>query len=651
MSTAGIVVARPNSGGSSERRSSGAPSDVRAARAAAEATLDELVVVLIDERRADEFPTSATLLVDTEGLGGSRALRSAVDWCQRGGHDAVVVAIECSGSALRPEAWSALGSTTRGPIVVLEAERTTPTLARISVEAWPTIPIDGPIAQVSANRPELVVTIEDTVAPESPSEVALLPDTDEAEIATVTRLLGRPPQGRFSVVVRSRSGEPVVIENAPFLDDGTPMPTRYWLVGKTESEAVGRLESTGGVRRATEEVPAGEIAAAHARYAAARDARIAPDHLGPRPYGGVGGTREGVKCLHAHLAWYLAGGADPVGRWTAAQLVGQIDGPIAAIDCGTNSTRLLIVDSSGATVAREMTITRLGEGVDRTGELGPEAIARTFSVLRRYRELCDRHGVVALRAAATSAARDARNAATFFDGAEAILGVVPELLSGAEEGRLSYAGATSALDAGPYLVCDLGGGSTELVAGDPDGGADPAASVSLALGCVRVTERFLDSDPPTAAEIAAARTYARAAIADAISDHPQLADPKVMIGLAGTVSALTVLAEGLDAFEYERVHLARLSRQSVESFLSELGSMSTAERRRRPGLEVARADVIVGGTIVLAEVMDLLGHEELICSESDILDGLVADLRRSIDGPRSTGPAFLPPLHLGGEPG
>ncbi len=136
----------------------------------------------------------------------------------------------------------------------------------------------------------------------------------------VTELLGRVPQSEFEVVVRDSQGEPVVLRNAPFLHDGTPMPTRYWLAGREATLLVSRLEADGGVRRAEAEVPADEVAAAHARYASERDASIAPDHTGPRPSGGVAGTREGVKCLHAHYAYFLAGGDDAVGRWVAAQL-------------------------------------------------------------------------------------------------------------------------------------------------------------------------------------------------------------------------------------------------------------------------------------------------------------------------------------------
>ena len=143
------------------------------------------------------------------------------------------------------------------------------------------------------------------------------------ELSRVTELLGRAPQGGFEVVVRDAGGDPVVLRNAPFLHDGTPMPTRYWLVGRDAHLLVSRLEADGGVRRAEAEIAASEIAAAHARYAAEREAAIPADHVGPRPSGGVGGTRQGVKCLHAHYAWHLAGGDDPVGRWVASQLDDQ----------------------------------------------------------------------------------------------------------------------------------------------------------------------------------------------------------------------------------------------------------------------------------------------------------------------------------------
>jgi len=224
----------------------------------------------------------------------------------------------------------------------------------------------------------------------------------DADDRRVAELLGRRPTGRYEVVVRRRDGDPVVIRNHPLLADGTPMPTRYWLVGANESAMVGRLESDGGVARAEAAVPCDEVAAAHRRHAAERDAAVPASHGGPRPSGGVGGTREGVKCLHAHLASWLARGDDPVGAWTASQL-GVVRGdydiapstdatppvarPVAAIDVGTNSTNLLVVAGDGSELLREFTTTRLGRGVASSGALDDGAIDDTVACLARYRSL------------------------------------------------------------------------------------------------------------------------------------------------------------------------------------------------------------------------------------------------------------------------
>ena len=387
---------------------------------------------------------------------------------------------------------------------------------------------------------------------------------------------------------------------------------------------VGRLEAVGGVRRAEAEVPASAIADAHARYARERDARIPADHVGPRPSGGVGGTRSGVKCLHAHLAWYLAGGNDPVGRFVARELAGELEGAVAAIDCGTNSTRLLIVDRDGTRLERRTNITRLGAGVDETRRLDPAAIERTLAVIRDYAEEIARRGVVRVRCVATSAARDAENAEALFAPLAELLGVGAELLSGEEEGRIAYAGATSAFDPGegPFVVVDLGGGSTELVTAR-DGAVE---LVSLALGCVRVRERFLRSDPVEAEEETAARAYARELVVAARDAHPHLADAARMVGVAGTVSTLACIAAGVVEYHFGAAHLLPLRREEVQRLAAELGKLTTAQRAEVPGIEPGRADVIVAGALVLDEVMGVLGYEALTCSEYDILDGLAFSL-------------------------
>ena len=465
--------------------------------------------------------------------------------------------------------------------------------------------------------------------------------------SAVAQLLGRTPAGAFTVVVRRPNGAPAVIENHPVLDDGRPMPTRYWLVDKELREAVSRLEAAGGVKRAAREVPTQAVEKAHQTYAAERDALVPKGHAGPVPTGGVGGTRRGIKCLHAHLAWYLAGGSDAVGRWTADQLgtdrarftvsaaPGRRETPVAVVDCGTNSTRLLVVDGDGTVLDRQMEITRLGERVDATRTLSRTAIARTLSVVRGYRESMDERGVHRRRAVATSAVRDAHNAEEFMEGVARIVGVRPETLSGAEEGRLSFLGATMHLPEGkegegPILVADIGGGSTELSVGPSSArgsrGIDGVATCSLDIGCVRVSERYLRADPPPPSDVAAARHAVGSQLAAARSGLPALAPGGLFIGLAGTVSTLACLAHGITAYDRTRVHHAVLHQDEVEDWLTALAAEDSRTRLRRPGMVAGREDVIVGGLVVLAEIMAVFGRHECLVSEDDILDGLALEL-------------------------
>jgi exopolyphosphatase/guanosine-5'-triphosphate,3'-diphosphate pyrophosphatase len=472
------------------------------------------------------------------------------------------------------------------------------------------------------------------------------PDTDRE---MVTRLLGRPPAGEFVVALRRPDGAPVVIENAPFLGDGRPMPTRFWLVDAALREAVSQLEAAGGVRRAAAAIPAAAVAAAHARYAAERAATLPPGHDGPLPGGGVGGTRQGVKCLHAHLAWYLVGGDDPVGRWTAAELTVQRsdlvsvrdEGPVAAVDCGTNSTRLLVVDDQGSVLAREMRITRLGEGVDATGRLSRDAMDRTLSVLHSYRAIMDDHAVTRTRVVATSAARDATNADEFMWEANQIIGVTPEVLSGEEEGRLSFLGATVDLPEhlvgeGPLLVVDIGGGSTELTVGLPKQIGTPS-TVSLDIGCVRVTERLLRHDPPEPATLTQARLVVHEEVAAARTTLPPLKAGGVVVGLAGTVSTVTSLEFGVAHYERSLLHHAELSHGAVERWLLVLGTEDAQSRLSRRGMVAGREDVIVGGVLILAVIMDVFGRDRCVYSEDDILDGLAATLWSASRSPDRTG--------------
>lgn len=298
---------------------------------------------------------------------------------------------------------------------------------------------------------------------------------------------------------------------------------------------------------------------------------------------------------------------------------------IAAIDCGTNSTRLLVADADGHPMERLMRITRLGQGVDSTGQLAPDAIERCLGVLAEFRTVMDGLGVERGRLAATSAARDAANGAEFLRGAGEVTGLTPELLTGIDEGRLSLAGAVADLDLadGPFLVLDIGGGSTELVAGDgPD---DPElAAVSLQLGCVRVSERFLRSDPPTQDELDQAAVEVGAQIEAAIDAHPRYLATHRLVGLAGTVSTLASLQLGMVEYDRDRIHHSVLHSGDVEQWFHRLASEPAADRLTRPGMMAGREDVIVGGAMILDAVMRRFGFAECLVSEADILDGLVA---------------------------
>jgi exopolyphosphatase/guanosine-5'-triphosphate,3'-diphosphate pyrophosphatase len=305
----------------------------------------------------------------------------------------------------------------------------------------------------------------------------------------------------------------------------------------------------------------------------------------------------------------------------------------AAIDCGTNSIRLLVHDGT-RTVERLMRITRLGERVNETKRLQPEAIARTVDVLREYREVMDRLGVTKVRMTATSAARDAANRDEFFDAAESVIGVRPELLSGFEEGQLSFLGATAELDPslGPFLVVDIGGGSTEFAYGHTE--CEFAQSVDM--GCVRMTEQYLEHDPPRPEELAAALSVAEVQIDGVLREHPPIAEAKTFVGLAGTVSTTAAVDIGLAEYDRDRIHHFVLTRAAVEDVFRTLATESRAERVHNPGLEEARADVIVGGLCILVELMRRLGLDECLVSESDILDGLVMSQMRPAPTDRTT---------------
>ena len=302
---------------------------------------------------------------------------------------------------------------------------------------------------------------------------------------------------------------------------------------------------------------------------------------------------------------------------------------VAAIDCGTNSIRLLVADVGGAAplgdLAREMRIVRLGEGVDRTGEFAEAALARTFAACEEYAALIDRLGAQRVRFVATSASRDVRNRDAFVAGVRARLGIAPEVVTGAEEAALSFAGATRGLDAdlapSPRLVVDIGGGSTEFVLGD----TEPWEAVSVDIGCVRMTERHLHGDPPGTDEVEAAELDITRAVTDAVArvggDRA-----RSVVGLAGSVTTVAAIALGLPAYEAEALHGSVISAADVRSVTAALVGMTRSDRAALPVMHPGRVDVIAGGALVLRAVVDALDIPEVVVSEHDILDGIAWSL-------------------------
>jgi exopolyphosphatase/guanosine-5'-triphosphate,3'-diphosphate pyrophosphatase len=298
---------------------------------------------------------------------------------------------------------------------------------------------------------------------------------------------------------------------------------------------------------------------------------------------------------------------------------------VAAIDCGTNSIRLLVADvGDGALteVVRTMEIVRLGEGVDRTGRLSPAAIERTRVALEGYAKTIASTGAERVRMVATSASRDASNADDFRTMVRAVLGQDPEVITGDAEARLSFAGALGGLRAeAPYLVVDIGGGSTEFVLGTDS--VDAARSVDI--GCVRLTERHLHDDPPTAAQIAAVEADIRAAVALARETVP-VAEARTLVGLAGTVTTVTALALGLPEYDSAEIHHARISAAQVADVTAMLLRSTRAERAELAVMHPGRVDVIGAGALVLRVLMDEIGATELVASEHDILDGIALSI-------------------------
>ena len=298
--------------------------------------------------------------------------------------------------------------------------------------------------------------------------------------------------------------------------------------------------------------------------------------------------------------------------------------PVAVVDCGTNTTRLLITDGTSPAVERRSEITRLGRGVDATGRLDDDAVQRTLECLRQYRSAVDRHNPSALRVIATSAARDAANRAEFLEPAEAILGAAPEVLSGREEAEMAFRGAVSELDPadGPFLVVDIGGGSTEL----SYGGQHCTGALSLDIGSVRLTEKYVHHDPPQPEELSACLSVSELHLDDAVRAIGALSGDCRLVGVAGTITTVAAVELGLATYDRDRVHHFRLSKEAAEDVFRTLATEKLADRVHNPGLHPGRADVIVAGACILVKIMRYFDFDECLVSESDLLDGLALSL-------------------------
>ena len=310
---------------------------------------------------------------------------------------------------------------------------------------------------------------------------------------------------------------------------------------------------------------------------------------------------------------------------------------VAAIDCGTNSIRLLIADidperAALTDIAREMKIVRLGEGVDRTGRLSEAALDRTIGALREYADLIRQAAPRGVRMVATSATRDAANSQEFVDRVKEVLGVAPEVVSGDEEARLSFTGATRELAGAahareggcppPYLVTDIGGGSTEFVLGGPAG---VSGARSVDIGCVRMTERHVHGDPPSPAEVAAATADIDAAVALVAGSVP-VRQARTLVGLAGSVTTVAGIALGLARYDPARIHHSRVSAEQVHEITGQLLGQTRAQRAAIGVMHPGRVDVIGAGALVLDRIMIRLGFAEVLVSEHDILDGIAWSL-------------------------
>ena len=435
------------------------------------------------------------------------------------------------------------------------------------------------------------------------------------------------------VLARCASGHPLVIRNRPVDAGGHPFPTLYWLTCPETVRAIARLESDGWIKRLDERAELdpdarAALRRAHDEYAKERG-RL---ESGAEAWGGVGGAARGVKCLHAHYAYLVAGGPDPIGRWVEKQLAKSepihYEKPgrrVAAIDLGTNSIRLLVArfapgEPELCELARDMVITRIGEGVDKSGRIAPEALRRTLEVMERYCRRARALGADRIHLVATSAVRDAANRDDLARAVERLTGEPMEVISGEGEARLSFLGATRGLQApAPWFVLDIGGGSTEFVLGAGNGSTPTA--VSAQIGSVRLTERYLHTDPPSYEELDR-MDLAITSVLHQVEDRIPVHDARTLVAVAGTATTVQGISLGLPEYDPVTLHRSVLTRADAERVFRLLADMTTAERKAIPVMVPGREDVIPAGAAILIAVMQRWGFQEAIVSETDILDGI-----------------------------
>ena len=457
-----------------------------------------------------------------------------------------------------------------------------------------------------------------------------------SDVEVVRDQLGREPTTRFEVVVRCPIGHPLVIRDDPLDVRGEPFPTTFWLTCPDAVKAVSRLEADGAIRRLNERFADDAdfrtaVERAHAEAAEER-ARMLP---AAGAWGGVGGTRRGIKCLHAHYANHLAGGDDVVGAWVSEQVEPihpehPIGERIAVVDQGTHSCRLLVVerapDGALLELASDMVITKLGPGRRRHGCPRPRG-RRT----QRTRPRAIRAPGAGAGGADRSRHRDQRRARRVEP--RPVRGVGPARMStptrGSSTGRRrpacrSWAGTYGlSADDGPFLLLDIGGGSTEFVVGREPGRAEQR--VSTQMGSVRLTERVIGTDPPDPAELEEVRRSIAERLDEAELAVPEIHTARTFVAVSGTATTMQAIALGLDRYDPDQIHRTWLALTDAERVLADLARMTNAERAALPVMAPGRGDVIVAGGAVLVETMRRFGIERALVSETDILVGLAYD--------------------------